>query len=235
MDDKSVPQDVRHKFLSNLPQNAFLSNEITALHNSSSARLFEGCYCLLGVQCCGSLALISPSISVEVRIRGVSPMLVRTEFVAANVKVEAPILSSLSSPISSLLRRLFNEVILCPLYGRQRKQSFVQILSPLEASQSTYLMRATNAPRCMAGRQAATTTRENNPTATAMHNLRLLQRYNRNLCFWSVLCKPKQATADLRTFCTTLPICNTCDSLRGNRQPISLCIIMSIGDMGLET
>ena len=37
-------------------------------------------------------------------------------------------------------------------------------------------MRATNVPHCMAGRQAVTATRENNPTAVVMHNLRLLQR-----------------------------------------------------------
>ena len=100
----------------------------------------------------------------------------RTEVVAADVKVEATITSSLSSPIPSLLRRLFNEIILCPLYVRQRKQPFVQILSPLKGSQSTYFMTATNAPHCMAGRQAVTTTRENDPTAMVMHNLRLLRR-----------------------------------------------------------
>ena len=132
---RNALQCIRTHFLSNLSQNALLSNGITALYNSSSTRLFEGWYCLLGVQCCGSYALVSPSVSVEVRIRGVS-LMVRTEVVAANIKVEAPITSSLSSPIPSLLRPLFNEVILCLLYGRQRKKCFVQILSPLERSQS---------------------------------------------------------------------------------------------------
>ena len=72
-------QCIRTHFLSNLSQNAFLSNGITALHNSSTthAYLKADTASLAYNVVAACLGLVPPSVSIEVRIRGVSPM-VRT-------------------------------------------------------------------------------------------------------------------------------------------------------------